>query len=1116
MVNILDSKERQQALDPTKSFIIQAPAGSGKTELLIQRYLKLLSGVERPEQIIAMTFTRKAATEMRGRILKALESAQNTTPPDNPHEKITWNLAKNAFARNKTQSWNILENPIRMKIMTIDSLCSGLTRQTPLLSGMGALLNVNENSDELYLATANKLLEFVENDSPEGHAVRQILNRLDNSKHDFLNRIIRLVQKRDLWMIPFYEKQSITSSFRTYLEETLEKIIESILKEAFDLLKSEEKKQLTEFSIYAGSNLTNVESSNELAALSKITTFPEPTIKYIKEWRAISSLLLTKQGKLRKTITKNQGFPVGNISAKNLKNDFIKFLDSLNGKNFLTTVLDEIQKLPSPKFSDDDWQFLKAMFYLLPEMSKCLRNSFIENQSTDFTQIELSALKSLGDSDNPTDLLLKLDMNIEHILIDEFQDTSFKQFQLLKLLSSGWVEGDGRTLFLVGDPMQSIYRFRDAEVGLFIQAREQGIGDIHLTSLELKTNFRSQKKIVDWVNNCFSTIFPKVDDPDRGAIKYVPSIAYHPENANQGVVLHPMQDSIDIDEAIAITKLVEELKNSDSKPSIAILVRSRTHLKRIITQLHSAKIEFRAEEIDPLTSRPAILDLLSLMRALLSYSDRIAWLSILRAPWCSLSLVDLHQLCKDDPSTSIWELLNTAELVNRLSDDGKLRVKRLTNTLSKSLTYLPSSNFRFLLEACWMDLGGPTCLDLGTSNSTSMDDVQIFFDEVEKASIAGNAKRLLKFENKLSDLYASNSVSSEDAIQIMTMHKSKGLEFDFVILPGLGKKGMADNKKLIYWMAHGTNILMAPLPKVGDTDSNIYNFLSRLDKDKSYYENFRLLYVSATRTKKQLHIFGHTYKEKDGTKPKSGSMLNLLWPYIEKEWNSTEPIKSLAKDDADNTSTIGIKRLPSNYKTPLSLPSIEPDLSTNIMINEEERPNFEWVGGKTRFLGIVLHQLLKDITDHGLESWSNDKIHKIEPALKSALLGQGLSVSDIKSTCKQGMQALKNIINDETGRWILSKHTDAQSEFALTTTEGKKFINRRIDRTFVDKENIRWVIDYKISPHEGANLEKFFADEKERHRPQMERYENLIKLMDEERQIKMMLYYPLQSHSIIY
>jgi ATP-dependent helicase/nuclease subunit A len=1117
MDEIIDSNERLQSLDPTQSFIVQAPAGSGKTELLIQRYLKLLSGVERPEQIIAMTFTRKAASEMKSRILDALESAQSSTPPATSHEKFTWDLAKKVLSRNKTQLWKLLENPIRLKIMTIDSYCSGITRQTPLLSGMGALLNINDNTEDIYRDTAHKILDLVETDSPEGNAVRLILNRLDNSKLDFLNRIIRLVQKRDLWMIPFYEKQSITNESREYLEATLGKIIESILKEANDLLSSSEKLQLENFCNYAGNNFSITESSNDLSALCRFNRFPTPTIKHLDKWRAIATLLLTKDGKPRKKLTKNEGFPVGASEVKKVKKDFLNFLASLKNQESLIDLLYEIQKLPDPIFSEDDWQFLKAMFCLLPEMSQSLRNSFIEKQSTDFTQIELSALKSLGAADDPTDLLLKLDMKTEHILVDEFQDTSFKQFQLLKLLTAGWVEGDGRTLFLVGDPMQSIYRFRDAEVGLFIQAREQGVGDIRLNSLELKTNFRSQKKIVDWVNECFSTIFPKVDDPDRGAIKYVPSIASRPGIKDQGIVFHSLHDSNDLEEAIEITQLITNIKKTNSNSSIAILVRSRTHLKKIITQLHSANIEFRAEEIDPLTSRPAILDLLSLMRALLSYSDRIAWLSVLRAPWCGLSMKDLHQLCKDSPLASIWELLNEDKYLKKLSADGQRRVSRLKETLSKSLAYLPSVNFRRLLEACWMELGGPTCLDLGTANSTSMDDINIFFDEIEKASISGSTQNLINFEKRLSELYASNAVLNEDAIQIMTMHKSKGLEFDFVILPGLGKKGMSDSKKLVYWMPHGTDILMAPIPQVGEEGSNVYDFLSRLDKAKSYYESFRLLYVSATRTKNQLHLFGHTYIAKDEAKPKSGSMLSLLWPYIEKNWYT--PIKKevhLINENSSKNSGLSIKRLPSDYKTPTLHPSIQTDLSTDIIVDEDERPNFEWVSGKTRFLGIVLHQFFKDIADQGVDKWNPNIINKIEPSLKSALLGQGLSITDADSTCKQGIKALKNILIDKTGRWILTNHTDAKSEYALTSTEGNKFINRRIDRTFIDENNVRWIIDYKISPHEGANLEKFFEEEKKRHLNQMERYRKLIEKLDPTRQIKMMLYYPLQSHSIIY
>ena len=133
-----DRTAREQALNPAGSYIVQAPAGSGKTELLAQRYLKLLVQVEAPEEIVAITFTNKAAAEMRGRILDALERARLDTPPGTPHEARTWELARQVLSHEQAVGWHITENPRRLGIQTVDSLCAALTRQMPWLSGFGA------------------------------------------------------------------------------------------------------------------------------------------------------------------------------------------------------------------------------------------------------------------------------------------------------------------------------------------------------------------------------------------------------------------------------------------------------------------------------------------------------------------------------------------------------------------------------------------------------------------------------------------------------------------------------------------------------------------------------------------------------------------------------------------------------------------------------------------------------------------------------------------------------------------------------------------------------------------------------------------------------------------
>lgn len=109
-------------------------------------------------------------------------------------------------------------------------------------------------------------------------------------------------------------------------------------------------------------------------------------------------------------------------------------------------------------------------------------------------------MSALGADEAPTDLALRLDYRLRHILVDEFQDTSWLQKKLLEKLTFDWQPGDGRTLFIVGDGMQSCYGFRNANVGLFLAVRDKGIGQVSLDSLKLRVNFRSQANIVDWVN----------------------------------------------------------------------------------------------------------------------------------------------------------------------------------------------------------------------------------------------------------------------------------------------------------------------------------------------------------------------------------------------------------------------------------------------------------------------------------------------------------------------------------------------------------------------------------------------------------------------------------------
>ena len=133
-----------------------------------------------------------------------------------------------------------------------------------------------------------------------------------------------------------------------------------------------------------------------------------------------------------------------------------------------------------------------------------LERVFREQGRVDFPAVSIAALRALGSAGAPTDLNLRLDYRLQHILLDEFQDTSSAQLEMVRLVTAGWQRGDGRSVFCVGDPMQSIYGFRQAEVRAFLELAEDGIGDLRFEVQRLCSNFRSDRILVDWINACFA------------------------------------------------------------------------------------------------------------------------------------------------------------------------------------------------------------------------------------------------------------------------------------------------------------------------------------------------------------------------------------------------------------------------------------------------------------------------------------------------------------------------------------------------------------------------------------------------------------------------------------
>lgn len=1109
-----DRQARLTALDPAASFIVQAPAGSGKTELITQRYLRLLSTVDYPEEILAITFTRKAAAEMRDRILQALAAAERPRPEVEHHAR-TWDLAVAALTRARQQHWGLTETPARLRIQTIDSLCAALTRQLPLLSELGASPATREDPSELYAAAAQRTLEALEHDLQQPLSI--VLRHLDNDQAKLAALLTGLLGRREQWL-----RHLVSPNSRQDLERGLRHAMQRHLRTLCALCPGELVPELTALAHYAAQHLDGAD--HPFTAFAAQAALPGPEVDDLDAWCALATLVLTKNDppSLRKTVNASLGFPppsserdpARKAGLQEAKQRFAALIEQLSHQPEFVAALAEARHLPPHRMTGQAWELLGALREILIRAAVELQVVFQEQAEVDFTEVHLRALQALGSRDTPTDLALALDYRIKHVLADEFQDTSSGQYQLLEALTAGWQRDDGRTLFVVGDPMQSIYGFREAEVGLYLRAREAGIGGIALHPLQLAANFRSDAGIVEWVNATFPKVLPRQPNASVGAVPYSASVAARGAADRPAVTLHGYAERDDLAEARLVCDLVRQSRQRHPHGTTVVLGRSRSHLLPIAAALRHAGVDFQALDLEPLGSHPVVQDLRSLTRALLHPADRLAWLSILRAPWCGLTLNDLLVVAGEGGDDTIWNRLRDPATDRQASNAGRLRVRRVTETLALALTQRRRLPLRQWLESVWRGLGGEAVLRNAADGAAA----GAYFDLVEHLSLAGDLPDFAVLDQALQRLYAPADTTAPEHVQLMTMHKAKGLEFDTVILPGLGKAPRADDSPLLEWMelpdpdSDDLDLLLAPIKSPLDTGEPIYNYLRRLDKAKSRLENGRLLYVAATRAKRRLHLLGHAKQDpvSGEFQPLRNSLLDSLWPAVKDEFavntGGETPVAAMAESDPNR-----LQRLPADWLPPCPAPvPPPPTLEPTEAANAVDRIPFDWAGQTARHVGTLVHRCLERIVQEGLEHWDEARIDGSVRAYRTGLANLGVVDSELDAAAERCRAALRHTLADPRGRWILGAHREHRVEYALSRAGADGIEHYILDRTFVDDDGVRWIIDYKTSDHQGSDVDRFLDREVERYRRQLESYANLLRQI-EHRPLRLGLYFPLLS-----
>ena len=1091
-----DARNRERALELT-SFIVEAPAGAGKTELLTQRYLKLLQTVTEPEEIIAITFTNKAAAEMRLRILDSLIKAANREQPAQPHKQITYDLSLKALERAAIQNWQLIENPSRLRIFTIDSLCAHLARQMPLMSRFGSQPRVALDAAALYAQAAEQTLALLE-DSAHGEVIKAALRYVDNNAGQLKNLLVSMLEKRDQWL--HHAQYEVDAEA---LQQTLRLMVEQELAAVAAIFNTRLQTELMPLARFAASQLP---AEHSIALLADWHVPLATDADSLPMWLAVCELLLTNGNTIRAKVDKNTGFPA---DKKDEKAAFSALLATLADDANMAVSLARIRGLPAVSANQDAWHIITVLSQLLNLAVAQLWLVFQRAGEVDFVEIAHRATRALGDDfgedfsedfSQPSELALKLDYQIRHLLVDEFQDTSPSQVKLLEQLTQGWQMGDGRTLFTVGDPMQSIYRFRKANVGLFIEAAENGIGDIYLERLQLYRNNRSAPAIVEWINRTFAPVFPERDEVVQGAIHYRPFIATRDDLPQAGVEVHAVIKRADESaelaqqrEAEAIVRVIQVERQANPNVKIAVLVRSKKHLTQLVSKLRRdhRDILFQAVEIEALAGRQVVQDLLALTHALHHRADRVHWLAILRAPWCGLNLHDLHALAGHDHHSTMWSLMHDAATVNRLSADGQARLLHLRAILEEAYASQGRMNVSRWIRGIWLMLNGTSCLWA----AGDVVDVQAFFSCLE-ALDRSNQFSPERMDFEITKLFAAPD-SSGEMLQMMTIHKSKGLEFDTVILPGLGAAtgGNNSDKPLVLWeevaVGHQHELLAAPYIPKGARDKDKvspYDYLEAREKARDVNEAARVLYVAATRVERKLHLVGIASQNGKGElNPAKNTYLDLLWDTVSPAFETAAQAEVIAEERADIAGfTPCLVRL--------KQPHIPDMLHTEKSVIATDKQNSKPTGAIVNVdadIGTLAHRYMEIIAQQGLASWPLSRVDSLLSAMQHWLRQQGYAAQEAMAAAVRVQALLRTTLDSAEGQWVLQPHAQAAVELALVQMADDEAKKHVVDRTFIE-HGTRWIIDYKTTELSASTTQQALQSAAEVHRAQLQTYAALF------------------------
>ncbi|WP_396602495.1 UvrD-helicase domain-containing protein [Algibacter sp. R77976] len=1016
--------------------IYNASAGSGKTYTLVKEYLKILFESNSPEafkRILAITFTNKAVAEMKARIIETLTTFSDDAvlkSEDAMFKSICEELQMDPFKlhqKSKLLLNTILHNYAAFDISTIDGFTHKLIRTFAHDLRLPLNFEVELDQDSLLNEAVDSLISKAgNNDELTKVLVDFAIEKADDDKSwdvsfDF-NKIAKLlVNENDM---PF---------INTLKDKTLND---------FKVLKAQLKKEILELEKDIIKNANTVLTLIEEAGLEH-TDFSRGTLPNHFKKASVLNLSTLYDNNLEGYITERKS-----IYTKKLNPELASVIDGL---------LPEIEILfKTVKKQVFHLKFLKAFYKNITPLSvlKVINNELqiLKDEQNKMLISEFNTIISNEISGQPTPFIYeRLGEKFKHYFIDEFQDTSQMQWENLIPLLDNSLSGVNGSTMLVGDAKQAIYRWRGGKAEQFIDLFNKKSKPFYLEQdvKNLEENYRSYKEIVNFNNGFFKFLANQVFNNDDYKALY--------ENAHQNITeekegfvnlsfleLDKEDDRNEIFPESVLKTINSSLENGFNLEDICVLVRKKKEGVAIADYLSQHKIPIISSETLLINNSPEVVFINDLLLLLIKPENNEVKIKVLNYLTTLFSIEDKHDFFTNHINLSTDKLLKSLTVYNVFIDSNsllQLPLYDLAETIVRTFNLVEKSNayIQFYL------------------------DIVLDFSQKKGSDISG----FLNYFEKKKESLSIISPQGQNAVQIMTIHKSKGLEFPVVIFPYADldiyrelepKEWFSLNKEKYNGFSHTLLNYNKDFENYGDEGLRIYN----KHQSEQELDNINLLYVVLTRAVEQIHVISTKDISSKG-EVKSKKYSGLLINYLKQLgiWNDSEGVYSFGNEKRTSLSS-------SNKKETFTQESFISTAKEEHNIKVVTKSGLLWDTNQQEAIekGNLIHNMMAQIKTSG------DIDFVVNDFIKASIISKTQAIS-LKETIIAIVEHHK-LKDYYTSNYTLYNERDIIS---------KDNIILRPDRIVINAKNEAVIIDYKTG----------FEDKK--HGQQLQTYQDVLEDM---------------------